>query len=87
MMEYTTSQCYPNLGSIVFTLGFGDFTMLDTTNPSLDFTDLQYCVHDPILGLLGSNVGSDTFTLGFGDFTMLDTINPSLNFIDLVPCA
>ena len=68
------------LGSIVSTLGFGDFTMLDTTNPSLDFTDLQYCVHEPILGLLGSNVGIDTFTLGFGDFTMLDTANPSLDF-------
>ena len=73
------------VGIDTFTLGFGDFTILDTTNPSLDFTDLKYCVHDPILGLLGSNVGIDT--LGFGDFTMLDTTNPSLNFTDLVLCA
>ena len=53
MMDYTTSQCCPNLGSNVFALGFDDFMMLDTTNPSLDFTQLLYCVCNPNIGFAG----------------------------------
>ena len=54
--------------------------MLDTINPSLDFVDLQYWMHDPNIGVPDSMVGIYTFILGFGAFTMLDTTDPSLDF-------
>ena len=61
------------------------YTMLDTTDPSLDFTDLLYSgFMIPILRVLDSMVSICTFTLGFGAFTMLDTTDPSLDFTDLL---
>ena len=73
---YMKVRLFPAIES----LGFGAFTMLDSTGPSLDFTDIQYWMHDPNIGYARFH---GTFTLGFGAFTMLDTIDPSLDFVDL----
>ena len=73
----------PMVGIGTFTLGFGKFTMLDTTNPSLDYTVCML----PILDVQGPTVGIGTFTLGVGEFTILDTTNPSLDYTDLQYCV